>query len=215
MRRGFFLTLDGPGGVGKSTTTQALTEMLTAAGWPVWRTTEPSRAPIGELARHGTHEYHGLTLACLVAADRYHHLATEVRPAIEAGYVVVCDRYVASSLVLQRRDGVPLGFVQAINAHADIPDLSVILTATPDTIRHRLAVRGSHGRFEDTDGTVEELELFAEAAAVLAMQGVDVLTLAVEGRKPDEIAAGIVEAVATRWVTVTGTGASTETRDVA
>ncbi|MEU6071861.1 hypothetical protein ABZ864_47440 [Streptomyces sp. NPDC047082] len=49
-----------------------------------------------------------MAMACLVAADRYHHLAQEIRPALQRGNVVLCDRYIASSLVLQVIDGLPV-----------------------------------------------------------------------------------------------------------
>jgi dTMP kinase len=74
----------------------------------VHTTSEPSHGPLGTLARHGTDTYSGYVLACLVAADRYHHLATDIRPNLAAGRIVVCDRYVPSSYVLQLMDGVPI-----------------------------------------------------------------------------------------------------------
>ena len=47
----------------------------------------------------------------MIAADRYHQLATEIRPRVQQGEIVLCDRYVASSYVLQQMDGVPLPFI--------------------------------------------------------------------------------------------------------
>lgn len=63
--------------------------------------------------------------------------------------------------------------VRCINAHADPPDLQIVLTAPPDVLRERLAVRGSHGRFED-DPTLpgREVELYRGAAAVSERAGV-------------------------------------------
>jgi dTMP kinase len=201
--RGFFVTIDGPGGVGKSTAVAALTADLASRCIPVQQTTEPSRGPIGMLARHGTHEFSGHALACLVAADRYHHLDVELRPTLKAGRLVLCDRYVASSLVLQRRDGVPLEFIDAINSGADAPDLAVILIADAATIRARLRNRGtSHGRFEDTDGTAVELGYYAQAAQHLAHRGVDVLTVDVDGHSPGDTAAVITNAIRTRWASL-------------
>ncbi|MBE8517074.1 hypothetical protein ILP97_06050 [Amycolatopsis sp. H6(2020)] len=89
--------------------------------------------------RHNTDTYRGHTLACLVAADRYHHLEQEMRQQLAAGSIVVCDRYVASSCVLQCMDGVPLPFVEAINAAADVPDLAVTLQAPPEVTAARVA----------------------------------------------------------------------------
>jgi dTMP kinase len=149
MSRGHLVTLDGPGGAGKSTLLQLVTAYLDAAGVTVHATSEPSRGPAGQLARTHTEIFRGDALACLVAADRYHHLETEIRPALAAGKVVICDRYVPSSYALQVLDGVDQGFVADINAHAQTPDLSVILTCAPAVLQERLAARGSHGRFED------------------------------------------------------------------
>ena len=118
MHQGFFVAIDGPSGIGKSTITGLLAGQLMARGCSVLATKEPTATPLGSLARFGTDDYHGLTLACLVAADRYQHLEEEIRPAMQAGQIVLCDRYFASSLVLQRLDGVPPEFVWQLNQHA-------------------------------------------------------------------------------------------------
>ena len=174
MSRGMFVAIDGPGAAGKSTLLRNLTARLTDAGVPVHATTEPSRAPLGEFARRHTSEYKGMALACLVGADRYHHLETEILPAVEAGQVVVCDRYTLSSLVLQAGiDGVPEPAVRCINAYADPPDLQIVLTAPPAVLRERLDVRGSHGRFEDDPALPgREVELYRGAAAASERAGV-------------------------------------------
>jgi dTMP kinase len=142
-----FITLDGPGGAGKSTLVSLVAAHLVAYGHDALATRQPSDAELGKLARHNTDTYHGAALACLVAADRYHHLEVVIRPALAEGRSVVCDRYVPSSYVLQQRDGVPLGFIRALNAEADRPDLAVLLTADPDLLEGRLLERGGHSRF--------------------------------------------------------------------
>ncbi|MQY03589.1 dTMP kinase [Actinomadura macrotermitis] len=151
-RRGLLVSLDGPGGAGKTTLAAAITARLHRDGIAATHTTQPSHGPIGQLARAGTHQYRGLTLACLVAADRYHHLDTQIRPALAAGHIVICDRYTPSSHVLQVLDGVDPAFVALLNQHADPPDLAVILTCDPGELTRRLTARGSHGRFEDDPG---------------------------------------------------------------
>lgn len=177
-RRGLFVTLDGLGGAGKSTTTRALHQHLAQQGYPVHTTTEPSQARLGEIARHGTDTYSGYALACLVAADRYHHLATEIRPQLGAGNIVICDRYVASSYVLQCMDGVPIEFIEAINAAADIPDLAVILTADPTVTARRIGRRGAHSRFESGITTSRtEADLCRDTTLRLAERGYPVLTI--------------------------------------
>ncbi|GAA1441552.1 dTMP kinase [Nocardiopsis tropica] len=173
MKTGLFVAFDGPGGAGKSTTVVALAERLAADGLPVTATAQPSQAAIGQLARTRTHEFSGPTLACLVTADRYHHLHTLIRPALARGELVLCDRYTASSLVLQAGlDEVPESFVRELNRFAEPPDLQVVLTAPGEELRARLAVRGSHGRFEDDPtGVTREIALYERLSAQLTREG--------------------------------------------
>jgi hypothetical protein len=108
-----------------STTTAALvSQRLAAAGLQVRATGEPSRTPLGEMIRASTDLYRGMALACLVAGDRHHHLATEIRPQRRAGAIVICDRYLPSGLVLQRMDGVGWDTIWQLNAGAETPGLS-------------------------------------------------------------------------------------------
>ena len=193
--RGFFLTIDGPGGTGKSTTTAALAHCLSQAGRAVHPTTEPSPSELGQTTRRLANQVHGTALALLVAADRHHHLDTEIRPHLAAGHTVICDRYLPSSLVLQRLDGVPLEFVQAINAGITLPDLAVILTAPAATIATRLTARGSHHRFEDDlDNVQVELNLYEQAIPILESLSVPVLHLDTNAATPEEAANAIAHA---------------------
>lgn len=192
--RGFLLTVDGPGGVGKSTTVAALADHLRAMGRAVHRTTEPSSSPLGVATRQLADQVRGEALALLVAADRRHHLTTEVGPHLQAGDVVVCDRYLPSSLVLQRLDGVNLDFILGINDGITVPDLAVILTAEAALISTRLQARGAHHRFEHDPGSgavQRELDLYEEAITILRTLNVPVLRLDVGGLSPDQVAAQI------------------------
>lgn len=177
--QGLLVTLDGPGGAGKSTAAALVVERLASSGMPVLATTEPSRTDLGNLVRAGTERYRGLTLACLVAADRYDHLEAEVRPALERGLVVVCDRYLTSSLVLQRMDGVDEEMIWNLARDVQLPDLAVILTARPDVLVGRITARGgSHSRFErDPANSAVEARLYEAAADALRARGVYVVAM--------------------------------------
>lgn len=196
QHRGVFATIDGLGGAGKSTVTRQLEELLTARGYCTHITTQPSRSPLGELARHETDRYSGRALACLIAADRYHHLATEIRPKLAENTIVVCDRYVASSYVLQRMDGVPSEFIDAINAAADVPDLAVILTAHPATTAQRIQRRGAHSRFESgIESSQAEADYYSDAYERLAAHGYPLLTIDTTSTAPEAVATRIAEHV--------------------
>lgn len=190
MSGGLFVTFDGPGGAGKSTTVRTVAEMLRQQGYPVCATTEPSQDQLGELARHGTDTYGGLALACLVAADRYHHLETTIRPALAAGEIVLCDRYVASSLVLQHMDGVAMEFIARLNAAAPLPDLAVLITANPEITAERITARGAHSRFENgLETSRTEARLYRSAAEWLTERGRPPLTVDTTCAPNTEIAA--------------------------
>lgn len=168
-----FISIDGPSGIGKSTVSALLRSTLEGRGVPTVLTTEPSRSRLGEPARYGTHEYRGPASACLVAADRYRYLEREIRPAVRAGHVVICDRYVPSSLVLQRLDGADRSFLWAINQAADRPDLAVILTGDPARSHRRAARRGTYSRFQrgGLRLAVKENRLFLTVARGLCAAG--------------------------------------------
>jgi len=199
-RRGLFVAIDGPSGIGKSTITSLLAEVLSTRGCPVLATKEPTATPLGSLARFGTDDYHGLTLACLVAADRYRHLEQEIRPALDAGQIVLCDRYVASSLVLQGLDGVPADFVWQLNQHADRPDLCVILTGDAACARNRAERRGLYSRFHRGGylAGLAEAALYATAAAELAEHGFEVVTHDIGSQTPSTVAERLATVILAR-----------------
>lgn len=187
--RGLFVTVDGPSGAGKSTIVHHLAQLLVAAGEDVHVTQEPSDGPIGKLCREMTETTTGHALACLYAADRYHHLEVEIRPTIEAGQVVISDRYIPSGLVMQRFDGLDPAFLWQLNAEADRPDLAVILEADPDVISERLHERGAHNRFQLSPGSSHaEVHFYRQATERLIQAGFDVLRVDVNRQPPEQSA---------------------------
>jgi dTMP kinase len=171
-----FISIDGPSGAGKSTIVRHLAQMLVGAGESVHITTEPSNGPIGVLCRELTESVTGHALACLYAADRYHHLQAEIRPHVESGETVISDRYIPSALVMQRFDGIDPAFLWHLNSEADRPDLAVILEADPETIAERLTARGPHNRFQLTPGSSHaEVHFYRQATERLIQAGFDVL----------------------------------------
>jgi dTMP kinase len=137
-----------------------------------------------------------MALACLVAGDRHHHLTAEIHPALAAGQVVICDRYLPSSLVLQRMDGIGWDVIRQLNNGADQPGLAVILNAAPEVIAARLNARGGHSRFERQPGSSHtESRLYHDTAGRLAQEGWPVCIVDVTMRTAREAAMIINERV--------------------
>lgn len=191
--RGLFVSVDGPSGAGKSTIVQHLAQLLVATGEDVHITAEPSAGPIGALCRELTESVTGHALACLYAADRYHHVETEIRPHLADGRVVISDRYIPSGLVMQRFDGLDPLFLWQLNAEADRPDLTVILDADPDVLAGRLSDRGPHNRFQLTPGSSHaEAHFYRQATDRLIQAGFDVLRVDCS-RRPSEQSAVVIK----------------------
>jgi dTMP kinase len=188
-QQGLLVSIDGPGGSGKSTLAALVASRVAGHGLAVRWTREPSPTPLGQLIRAGTDEYAGMTLACLVAGDRHHHLAAEIRPALAAGQIVICDRYLPASLVLQRMDGISWDVILQLNQGADQPALAVVLNGSPAVIAARLAARGAHSRFERQPGSSQtESHLYTDTAARLAQVGWPVCTIDITTRSADQAA---------------------------
>lgn len=187
---GLFVTVDGPSGAGKTTIVRHLAQMLLAEGEHVHLTAEPSGGSIGKLAIELTETITGLALACLYAADRYHHVEHEVLPLLRSGHTVISDRYIASGLVIQRFDGVAPEFLWHLNEEAKRPDLAIILEADPEVIADRLAERGAHNRFQHTPGSsYAEVEFYRQAAETLHDAGFEVFKVDCTSRPPEQSAA--------------------------
>jgi dTMP kinase len=98
-------------------------------------------------------------------------------------------RYVASSYVLQRLDGVSVQLIEALNADADHPNLAIILTADPIATIQRIAHRGAHTRFEtDLDLHRREADLYRDTAIRLATIGYRLVTMDSTTQRPDQLA---------------------------
>jgi dTMP kinase len=166
---GALITIDGPNGSGKTSLAAALAGHLRAGGREVHTTRQPSPSHLGEEIRMAERTVAGRALACLVAGDRHHQAAAEISPRLAEGMTVICDRYVESSLVLQRLDGVEVEYILAINAGIPRPTLRLRLLADAGLLGERLAQRAPapDRRLERTAGPERELELYAQADELL------------------------------------------------
>ena len=139
--KGKFITFEGCDGCGKSTQLKMLSEYLTANNIPHIFTREPGGGKISEgireiLLNGKNSEMTDECEALLYAAARVQHLADRVKPALDEGKLVICDRYVDSSLAYQAyARGLGKTFVENINAFAlqqFLPDVTIFIDLTPE-----------------------------------------------------------------------------------
>lgn len=151
MNRGFFITLEGAEGCGKSTQAQLLAKWLQDMGKQVYLTKEPGEGFIGGQIRRIILSPDNTTLApvteaILYAADRRQHVEEFLQPALDAGNIVICDRYVDSYLAYQGYGrGLDRRMLWDLNqlAAGDLqPDVTFLLDLPPAESFLRVASRG-------------------------------------------------------------------------
>ncbi len=167
-RRGFFVSFEGGEGAGKSTQIGRLAATLRGMGHEVLVTREPGGSPGAEAVRHvilsGAAESLGAGMeAVLFASARVDHIATAIMPALRAGTIVLCDRFIDSTRVYQGvTGGLDEGTLRAMEriSIADTrPDLTLILDLDPaEGLRRADARRGdaTADRFEKEDVEVHQ-----------------------------------------------------------
>jgi len=143
---GLWVTFEGGDGSGKSTQASLLAEWIAERGRTVVRTREPGGSEVGVLVRDIVLHHRGdiapRAEALLYAADRAHHVATVVRPALERGDAVIQDRYLDSSVAYQGAgrvlDAQQVRDLSLWAADGALPDLTVLLDIDPMLARQRL-----------------------------------------------------------------------------
>jgi dTMP kinase len=158
--RGLFITFEGLDGCGKSTQMELLAESLRERGYVVLLTREPGGTPLGEAVRDLLLDprYHGMSAraeALLYAAARAHLVEQVIRPALQDGQVVLCDRYLDSSLAYQGY-GRSLGTddIVTLNVWATeclFPDLTLLLDLDDSLRSSRLAAVPDRLEAEDDE----------------------------------------------------------------
>jgi len=161
MQRGWFITFEGGEGTGKTTQIRRLAEHLESLGRTVVLTREPGGTPVAEAARavllDPALEPLGLSELFLLEAARHDHVERVIRPALDRGEVILCDRYADSSTVYQgmvREIGVER--VEELNDLATgglDPDLTLILDLDPEAGVSRARSRNAEG-----DGSESRLD---------------------------------------------------------
>jgi dTMP kinase len=145
-----FLTLEGIEGSGKSTLLSGLSDRIRARGCEIFVTREPGGTPVGDAVRalflDRALSIAPMTEALLVNAARAQHVAGRIRPELAKGKIVLCDRFVDSTLAYQGYGrGVDLQTLRALCDAATgglVPDLTFVLDLSVELSRERTGSRG-------------------------------------------------------------------------
>ena len=158
--RGRFVTIEGVEGVGKSTNLGVVAELLRDAGLDVVVTREPGGTPLAERIRGVLLDSErgsvpDMTELLLMFAARASHLDSLIRPALERGSWVLCDRFTDATYAYQGAGrGLDRGWIAALEqqVQGDLrPDLTLLLDAGPQVTGSRRESRGVTDRFEAED----------------------------------------------------------------
>ena len=143
-----FITIEGTEGSGKTTVAKELAKLLTINGYEVVHTREPGGTPISESIRNvildkNNTSMDGRTEALLYAASRRQHLVEKIWPALKEGKIVLCDRFLDSSLAYQGYAR-GLGYDEVLNINLfatenTYPDLTLFFVIEPEAGLQRIA----------------------------------------------------------------------------
>ncbi len=205
-RRGRFVVIEGLDGAGTTTQARLLGDRLRAAGRAVHVTAEPSGGPVGALVRQvltrrvtggAGGELDPAALALLFAADRLDHVAAEIAPRLREGTDVVSDRFTLSSLAYQGLTTGDLAWVEAVNARAAAPDVTLFLAVRPAVaLRRRQAASLDREIYEVSDFQRKVARSYARAIDLVRAGGQRVVEL--DGERPVEAVAAAVRAEVAR-----------------
>ncbi len=154
MKQGKLIAIEGLDGSGLSTQARMLHDYLKSKNIDAAITKEQTESIIGGLIKASLRKEWAtdpLALQMLFAADRSHHLTVEMLPAIREGKIVICDRYIFSSLAFGGLN-VDMNFLKLINSKFRRPDVTFIIDTKPETCLERIR-HSRYGRelFEDIE----------------------------------------------------------------
>jgi dTMP kinase len=200
---GFFISFEGSEGCGKSTQIRLLLEALSGAGIPAVRVREPGGTPVGESLRHlikhsaEGHDMEPETELLLFAASRAQLVRQKILPALEAGRIVISDRFLDSTTVYQGiARKIPSEIVDVINRFAAgprLPEVTFLLDMDPTEAHKRLIGRPAGNRDRMEEEPPEFYEAVRRGYLELAAAGSNRIRL-LDATKPErEIASEIRE----------------------
>lgn len=207
MARGFFITFEGGEGAGKSTQIERLAAKLRDKQYDSMVTREPGGSPGAEAVRHvllsGAAEPFGPEMeALLFAAARSDHVEQVIRPAVERGIIVLCDRFLDSSRVYQgvtgNLDPDFMAAVERVAINGMMPDLTLILDLDPTEGMRRATERRGEGvadRYEKE--TIEIQQRRRKAFLAIAASEPERCVVIDAAQSPEAVEHAVSEAVLT------------------
>lgn len=141
-KQGAFICIEGIDASGKTTHAHRLVKNLKTKGVDAIYTTEPTKDEVGKIIKtqilRRKKRVPSVIEALLFAVDRVNHVERKIKPALKKGKIVVCDRYLYSSLAYQGATGLELQWVREINKYAISPDLAIYIDVPPEVAIERM-----------------------------------------------------------------------------
>lgn len=205
MARGFFITFEGVEGTGKSTQARMLASVLRQYGYEVLVTREPGGSPGAEAIRHvllsGAAEPFGPNMeALLFAAARCDHVEQVIRPAVQRGAIVLCDRFVDSSRVYQGITGDLdpdfMAALEQVTVDGMMPDLTIVLDLDAEEGLRRASARRGEGDADRYEKETAKIHQRRRKAFLDIAEAEPERCIVVEASgPPEEVAQAVAEAV--------------------
>ena len=200
--RGRFITFEGIDGAGKSTQIEVVANTLRGRGLPVAITREPGGTPLGEALRDVILQQPMTVPAetLLMFAARAEHLERMIRPALDGGTWVLCDRFTDATYAYQSGGrGMPAGRIAELErwVHGDLqPDLTLLFDVPPEVAAQRVARVRSADRFE-----AEQVDFFARVRrAYLDRAGGEPRRfIVIDGTQPADVIGTRLTELMQRW----------------
>jgi len=182
---GKLIVFEGIDGSGITTQSTLLRNYLLSKNKEVILTKEPTDGLIGGIIKSALRREWAtdpLTLQTLFAADRSHHLKTEIEPALKKGKIVICDRYILSSLVFGSL-GVSVGILKQLNAEFRRPHITIIVDTHPRICIERMKKARHHVELFEEEQKLEQVR-----RNMLSLKNYFPDTYVVDGnRAPEEV----------------------------
>ena len=167
MKRGLLIAIDGIDGSGKSTVAKELARALRSKGMRVVLTKEPTRSKAGLFARKLAEVSTDDHIQAVFADDRARHVKKVILPALNSKSIVICDRYVLSSLCCSHDQK----FARKVNSSFSAPDISVVLDVPVSVALKRLRKKGISSMFEAEKELERVRKNYLKCKSVLKLDG--------------------------------------------